>query len=60
MKAQVNRDVGSRVSQHSNIMASQLRDFTRMSPPEFYGSRSNEDPHSLMRSKILSMLCVGP
>ena len=60
IKAQVNREVGPRVPQHANTKVSHLREFTRMSPPMFFWSRSNEDPHSLMRSKILSMLCVGP
>ena len=29
---------------HANTMASRLRDFTRMSPPMLFRSRSDEDP----------------
>ena len=44
MTAQVNREVGPRVPQHANTMASHLRDFTRMSPPMLFGLRLDEDP----------------
>ncbi|TMW84619.1 hypothetical protein EJD97_024797 [Solanum chilense] len=29
---------------HASTMASWLRDFTRMNPPIYYGSKTNEDP----------------
>ena len=44
MTFQVNREVGPRVPQHANTKVSHLREFTRMSPPMFFWSRSNEDP----------------
>ena len=43
MAAQVNREVGPRVPQHANIVASRLIDFTRMNTPMFFGSKSEED-----------------
>ena len=43
MTAQVNREVGPRVSQHANTMASHLRDF-RKNPPIFFGSKVDEYP----------------
>ena len=35
MMAQVNQEVGPRMTQHARTMASYLRDFTRMNPPMF-------------------------
>ena len=48
MTTQVNREVGPRVPQHANTMASCLRDFTRTSPTMFFGSRVDEDPQDLL------------
>ena len=48
MTTQVNREVGPRVPQHANIMASCLREFTRVSPPMFFGSRLDEDPQDFI------------
>ncbi|TMW96555.1 hypothetical protein EJD97_007171 [Solanum chilense] len=44
MTAQVNREVGPNMAQHASTMASRLRDFTRMNPPVFFGSKMDEDP----------------
>ena len=48
MTVQMNRDIGPWVPQHVNTMSSHLRDFTRMNPPMFYRSRSDEDPQDLL------------
>ena len=44
MTTQVNLEVGARVPHHSRTMAFRPRDFTRMNPPMFYGSKSYEKP----------------
>ena len=44
----MNIQVRPRVPQHANIMASRLRDYTRISPHMYFGSRSNEDPQDLL------------
>ncbi|WMV13521.1 hypothetical protein MTR67_006906 [Solanum verrucosum] len=43
MTAQLNRDVGPRVKAIGSTVASILRDFVRMNPPIFLGSRKGED-----------------
>ena len=42
--AQANREVVSQRNHHVRTMASHLRDFTRMNPLTFYGSKMEEDP----------------
>ena len=39
MIAQVNREVAPRVNQNGSTPSSHLRDFTRMNPPMFFGSK---------------------
>ena len=48
MTTQANGEVGLRLPQHANTMASRLRDFTRMNPPLFYGSKEDEDPQDFL------------
>ncbi|TMX04919.1 hypothetical protein EJD97_003881 [Solanum chilense] len=48
MAAQSNREFGPRVHQNASSMASHLRDFTRMNPQMFFGSKVNEDPHDFV------------
>ena len=43
-----NREVVPRPNQHVGTMASHLREFTRMNPPTFYGSKVEEDPHEFI------------
>ncbi|TMW99530.1 hypothetical protein EJD97_002390, partial [Solanum chilense] len=44
MTAQTNWKVLPRANQQVATMASRFRDFTRMNPPTFYGSKVEEDP----------------
>ncbi|XP_049348188.1 uncharacterized protein LOC125812755 [Solanum verrucosum] len=48
MTAQVNRDVGPRVNANESTVTSKLRDFVRMNPPIFLGSRAGEDPQEFL------------
>ena len=48
MTAQVNREVGPQMAPHASTMASPKRDFTRMNPPMFYGSKVDEDPQDFL------------
>ena len=48
MTTQANREVVPRANQHVGTMASRLRDFTRMNPPTFYGSKVEEDPQEFI------------
>ena len=48
MTTQANGEVGLRLPQHANTMASRLRDFTRMNHPLFYGSKEDEDPQDFL------------
>ena len=41
---QANGEVAPRVNQNPSTMACRLRDFTRMNPHMFFGSKVNEDP----------------
>ena len=59
MTAQVNSEVGRRVPQHANTMASHLRDFTRMNPLMFFGSRSDEDPQDFLDEVYKILYVVG-
>ncbi|XP_069147184.1 uncharacterized protein [Solanum lycopersicum] len=48
MTSQANREVVPRANQHIGTMASYLRDFTRMNPPTFYGSKVEEHPQEFI------------
>lgn len=43
MIAQANRDMGPRVNAFDSTITSTLRDFVRMNPPNFVGSKVIED-----------------
>ena len=59
MIAQVTREVVPRVPQKSRTMASHLRDFTRMSPPIFFRSRSEEDPRDFLDEVYKILYAMG-
>lgn len=59
MKAQVNRVVGPRVPQHSNNMASHLREFIWISPTMFFGSRLDEDPKDFLDEVYKILYAIG-
>ena len=58
MTVHANRDVAPRV--HERTMASRFRDFTRMNPPIFYGSKVDEDPQEFLDEvyKVLYVIRV--
>ena len=45
---QANREVAPRENQHASTMASCLRDFVKMNPPMYFGSKVNEDPQDFV------------
>ena len=62
MTTQTNRELVPRPRQHVTPMASPIREFTRMSPPTFYGSKVVDDPKELIDkvSKILFAIRFNP
>ena len=51
------RESALRENPHAGIMASRLRYFTRMNPPIYFGSITNEDPQEFV-DKVHNILCV--
>lgn len=44
MTAQANWEIGTFMNQNTSIMASRLRDYTRMNTIMFFGTKVNKDP----------------
>ena len=45
---QENRDVGPRINDLENTLATMLRDFLRMNPPTFLRSKVGDDPQAFL------------
>ena len=60
MTTHVNRGVETRVNVMESTMTSRLRDFVRMNPPIFLGSKVGEDPQEFLYGvyKVLSDMGV--
>ena len=59
MTTQANWDIATRPHQQVTTMASRLRDFTRMNPPTFYGSKVEEDPQEFIDEVYKILLTMG-
>ena len=59
MMTQVNQEIRPRVPHYTSTLASCLRDFTRMNPPMFYGSRMDEDPQNFLDEICKILLAMG-
>ena len=55
--AQATREGAPRENPPTSTMASKLRDFTRMNPPVYFGSRTNEDPQEFV-DEVHKILCA--
>ena len=58
MKDIANRDVGPKMHAPESTITSRLRDFVRMNPPIFLGSKVGEDPQEFIDGfyKVLSAM----
>ena len=59
MTAQATWDFAPCPHQQVTTMASHLRDFTRMNPPTFYGSKVEEDPQEFIDEIYKILYAMG-
>src|SRR5687767_15256047 len=59
--AQMANAIAMQAGRNAPNQASRIRDFTRMDPPEFYGSKPNEDPQDFIEEiyKIVDIMGVA-
>ena len=59
MTAQANPVIVPQVNKHVSTMASRLRDFTKMNPPNFYGSKVEEYPKEFIDEDYKILYSMG-
>ena len=59
MMAQANWEIETSMNKNCSKMDSHLRDFTRMNPLMFYGSKVNEDPQYFIDQVYKILLTMG-
>ena len=56
---QANMEVAPRENQHASTMAIHLRDFTRMNPFMYFGSKFDEDPQDFLDDVYKILFTMG-
>ena len=59
MTAQANQEIAPRPYQQITTMASCLRDFSRINPPNFYGSKVDENPQEFIDEVYKILYAMG-